>query len=175
MKKTQEQIRADKDTVMIALKKYGNNIMEIAKQTGFSRQKVWRNIKRLEEENIICGYTTVLNERKAGRRKFILLVKRKCVPFAKGVNVFGGISLEREAQLSRVTIDDIILTNGYYDVVFVISANSIVAVNSFNESLCHLFKDEVDDIITLDGLYTLKQSGQEVTPLEEVKHFYSLD
>lgn len=175
MKKTKEQIKEDTDKIISSLKKHGSNLKQVAKDTGFSRQKIWRNIKRLEEDGVICGYSTVINQRKTDKRRFILLLKRKCIPFSDGIDILDSSALQREAKLSRVEIEDVMLTNGYYDMVITVLAKSIVAVNSFNESLCYLFQALIDDIIVLDGLYQLQESGQEVVPIGEVKKFYAMD
>lgn len=49
---------------------------EIAKRLGFSRQKVWRIIKRLEKDNIIWGYTTVIDENSIGYNSYFALCKK---------------------------------------------------------------------------------------------------
>ena len=58
---------ADEKSVLEELKKNAHDsINEIANRCGFSRQKVWRIIKNLEEERTIWGYTAIVNNQKKG-------------------------------------------------------------------------------------------------------------
>jgi DNA-binding Lrp family transcriptional regulator len=62
-KSSREQIDKDEKKILSELVKNSNeNIETIAKHCGFSRQKVWRAIKRLEEKGLIWGYTAIFNE-----------------------------------------------------------------------------------------------------------------
>ena len=76
-KSSGEQIEQDEKKILSELVKNSNeNIDTIAKHCGFSRQKVWRAIKRLEVKGLIWGYTAVFDEEKIGQTYFMLMIKR---------------------------------------------------------------------------------------------------
>jgi len=47
---------------------------------GCSRQKIWRIIKKLEEDKTIWGYAAIVNEEKQGLKSYIILIKRTTLP-----------------------------------------------------------------------------------------------
>jgi len=64
-KSSKEQIYKDDLKVIDELQKNAKEKIEtIAKNCGFSRQKTWRIINRLEENKTIWGYAAVVNEGK---------------------------------------------------------------------------------------------------------------
>ena len=64
-KSSKEQIIDDEKKVIRELKKNAKaSIDSIGKNCNFSRQKVWRIIKRLEENKTIWGYSSVFYDEK---------------------------------------------------------------------------------------------------------------
>ena len=81
VKTSKEQIQRDEQKVIQELEKNAHeSIEEIAKRCGFSRQKVWRIIKRLEQNKTIWGYNAVVDDEKLGLKQFLVLIKRKNRP-----------------------------------------------------------------------------------------------
>ena len=65
-----KQIELDEKKVMNALQRNARgSIDKIAVDCGFSRQKVWRIIKRLEENKTIWGHYTVIDDEKLGLKR----------------------------------------------------------------------------------------------------------
>ena len=61
-KNSREQIDADEKKVIKELQKNSKESSDkIAKKCGFSRQKVWRIIKKLEKNKTIWGYFAVVD------------------------------------------------------------------------------------------------------------------
>jgi len=76
-KSSREQLAKDEMKILAELQKNSNESIDtIAKHCSFSRPKVGRTIKQLEESRMIWGYTAVVDEQKQGLQKFILLIKR---------------------------------------------------------------------------------------------------
>ncbi|MBP1662562.1 MAG: hypothetical protein H6P94_811, partial [Thermoplasmatales archaeon] len=76
-KSSKDQMGLDEKKVLSELVKNANkNIETIAKLCGFSKQKTWRIIKRLEAKELIWGYTAVFDEKKMGLKHFMVLIKR---------------------------------------------------------------------------------------------------
>ena len=64
-KRSKKQIKIDETKILQELEKNANkSINEIANKCNFSRQKVWRTIKRLEKNNTIWGYVTIIDHEK---------------------------------------------------------------------------------------------------------------
>jgi DNA-binding Lrp family transcriptional regulator len=76
-KSSKETMKMDESKVLNVLEQHAKeNIDELAKSCGFSRQKIWRIIKYLEAEKIIWGYTAIFDAEIQGYKKFILSIKR---------------------------------------------------------------------------------------------------
>ena len=58
------------------MKDSSQSVDAIGKKCGFSRQKVWRIIKRLEEDCTIWGYHVVGDDEKLGLKGFVALIKK---------------------------------------------------------------------------------------------------
>jgi DNA-binding Lrp family transcriptional regulator len=74
---------------------------EIGKKCGCSRYKVNRIMKKLEEDNIMVGYTAVLNPLRLNLKYIFLLVKRSTVPLDE--EILKRIESSRKTDLSRET------------------------------------------------------------------------
>ena len=73
-----KQIEEDEKKIIKELQNNANkSINEIAKKCGFSRQKVWRIIKNLENNNTIWGYVAVTNEEKLDHKEYIVHLYKK--------------------------------------------------------------------------------------------------
>lgn len=76
-----KQIEEDEQKIIQQLiKDSRQSPYEIAEHCGFSRQKVWRNINRLEEENRVWGYTAVMDDDHTESNTYYALIKMKA-PF----------------------------------------------------------------------------------------------
>ena len=86
-KSSKKQIDQDEKKVIEQLQHNSNeSIDKIAKQCGFSRQKVWRIIKRLESNKTIWGYTAVPDKEKQGVRHYFLLISRSNEPISGSID-----------------------------------------------------------------------------------------
>jgi len=74
----------NKDEVIVCEKKILSKLKanairsdhNLAKEMGYSRQKIWRIKKQLKENKTIWGYTVITDEKKQGLIQFFLLIKR---------------------------------------------------------------------------------------------------
>ena len=84
VKSSKDQIEQDEKKILSELVKNSNeNIDTIAKHCGFSRQKAWRIIKKLEKSHMIWGYTAIVDEDRNHMSHFIMLIKRSMKPLDK--------------------------------------------------------------------------------------------
>jgi len=76
-KSSAKQIEQDKKRILDELTKNAHrSVNEIADTLGFSRQKVWRIIKNLEEDKTIWGYTAIVDDNKMGRKNFVFYLRK---------------------------------------------------------------------------------------------------
>jgi DNA-binding Lrp family transcriptional regulator len=143
-----EQIDPDEQKVLDALEQNANEgIDKIAKKCGFSRQKVWRIIKNLEEDKTIWGYTAITDKTVFGVNHFILLLKRSNEPVQqshKDEIVFEKID---DYLPGKVKVDDIYYTNGMFDLVITFCAQDLLDAKRFAQAVftnnIKMFKDHV--------------------------------
>jgi DNA-binding Lrp family transcriptional regulator len=127
-KNSYQQIKKDENKVVLELMKNSNeSIDKIAKKCGFSRQKVWRVIKKLEKEKTIWGYTAAIDEKKIGMTTYVALLKAK-EPLH---NVDRSIQKLKENADFGVTLSEVHYLNGIYDGIILFSAKNIATAKKF--------------------------------------------
>lgn len=116
-----------KETILSLLEKNSKlTFAEIAEQTGISEKEVIDTIKTLEEENVICGYNTLINWDKTEREFVTALIEVKVTP-QRG-NGFDKIA-ERIYSLEEVKA--VYLMSGGFDLTVIIEAKSLKDIAFF--------------------------------------------
>jgi len=116
-----------KETILSLLEKNSKlTFAEIAEQTGISEKEVIDTIKVLEEENVICGYNTLINWDKTEREYVTALIEVKVTP-QRG-NGFDKIA-ERIYSLEEVKA--VYLMSGGFDLTVIIEAKSLKDIAFF--------------------------------------------
>ncbi len=116
-----------RETILSLLEKNSKlTFAEIAEQTGISEKDVIDTIKTLEEENIICGYNTLINWDKTEREYVTALIEVKVTP-QRG-NGFDKIA-ERIYSLEEVKA--VYLMSGGFDLTVIIEAKSLKEIAFF--------------------------------------------
>jgi len=160
-KNSKKQIEEDEIKVIAELQKNSNeNIGTIAKKCGFSRQKAWRIIKRLEEEKTIWGYRAIVNNKKVDMHGYILLVKGKRLPIN---NSFEKDIVERKidkigAEMG-VTVDNSYWLNGSYDGMLSFSAKDLKQAKKFQEMYLKTFNGNIVELNLLEKMVIVKEGG----------------
>ena len=86
-KSSKKQINEDEKKLLRVLRQNSRDSIEnIAKNCGFSRQKLSRTKKRLEENRTIWGYHAVVDDEKLDRTRYMMLVKRSSQPVGDAIN-----------------------------------------------------------------------------------------
>jgi len=132
-KSSSGQIKEDELRILAALQKFSKeNIDTIAQECGFSRQKVWRYIKRLEEDHLIWGYTAVVDEQRLGHQKFMLLLKRSLAELEKkSADDLAVNRLEHAYAQVGVNIQSSYHLHGDYDWGIIFTAPDIIRAKNF--------------------------------------------
>jgi len=158
-KSSRAQIDQDEKKVLSELVKNSNeNIETIAKHCGFSRQKTWRFIKRLEASGLIWGYTAVFNEQKIGLMHFILMVKRSTKQVdEKTTDIIISRELEDIVADLGIAIESSLYVHGEYDWIITFTAKDIKQAKKFSSSLIELHPGIIEKITIMQTLMFIRK------------------
>ncbi len=160
-KNSRKQIDEDEKRVVAELQKNANeNIGEIAKTCGFSRQKAWRIIKRLEENKTIWGYRAIVSNAKTNTTNYVLLIKAKHLPIENPVEKkLIGKEIDKMADEMDVFVEGSYWTHGNYDVMVNFSARNIREAKKFQEMYLNAFDGSIAEIDLLEKIVIIKDGG----------------
>jgi len=149
----------DEQKILAELQKNSKkNIDMIAKDLGYSKQKVSRIILQLEKNNKIWGYSTIIDNEKQNLQKFILFLKRSNKPFDK--KDFNDIVMTRLKQLYTnlgITIQNSYSIHGEYDCVIIFTAKDIIQARKFCDLLMDRYSKNTKKIHLSQILFTLRE------------------
>ena len=159
-KSNKETIELDEIKILDALQQHAkDNIHKIAKECSFSRQKIWRIIKKLEEKKIIWGYTAIADPEEKNLEFFILLLKRSTVPLDDAMKkevVFNKL----DNYLPKGTkIDDILITHGMHDAVMTFYAPDIMTAKKVVDGLFGRLGKYFKEYQLLETLFPVRKNG----------------
>jgi len=159
-KSSKQQIDIDEKKVISEIQKNSKEgIGALAKKCGSSRQKIWRIIKRLEENKTIWGYSAIIDDNKIGSQRYFILIKRTSKPFSKEHidSIIEGM-IEQEITKMEITVENVSYTHGDFDWIHIIHSSNILHVKKYCEILINLSKDYISDIKILEDLFPVKQN-----------------
>jgi DNA-binding Lrp family transcriptional regulator len=157
-KVNRDQIDKDEKKILAELQKNANeNIDTIAKRCGFSRQKVWRTIKQLEQNRLIWGYTAIIDDNKNDLHHYTLLLKRTPQQLLeKTVNIITSRKLEELVSEMGVIVESSYYVHGDYDWVLTFTAQNIMLAKKFCESIFALHPGVIEKSVLLETLFMVK-------------------
>jgi len=160
-KSSKKSIERDEKKVLLELMKDSSqSINVISKKLGYSRQKIWRIIKKLQGEKTVWGYTAVINCEKIGMKNFLLLGKRTSKPLPQEmINLVLNRKLEKMAKKNNCILDDTYYLNGVYDFVSTFKANNILDAKRYQEEFNRLYKSYIEKTMILEALFPLRMNG----------------
>jgi DNA-binding Lrp family transcriptional regulator len=161
-KNSKETMMKDEMKVLDVLEQHAkDNVDKIAKKCGFSRQKVWKIIKNLEENKIIWGYSAITDAEEKNLKHFILLVKRTTLPFDdKMKKEMGDTKLDEYFPVpSFVKTDSIYVTHGNYDWALTFYAPDIVAAKTLLNAFSSKFAQYIKEYLLLETLFPVRKNS----------------
>jgi DNA-binding Lrp family transcriptional regulator len=175
-KRSKEQIEQDENKILEELQKNANeSINQIAKKCGFSRQKVWRIIKRLEKNNTIWGYVTIVDNERQGKEEFTMLIKRTNKPSDKKLlDTIVNRKVEEIAKKINVQIESSYYIHGNYDWMICFTADNIKQAKKLAESMNTTFSGYLEEIHLLQRMFPIKKLGVENPDIEKLKEFTTI-
>jgi DNA-binding Lrp family transcriptional regulator len=172
-KSSRAQIKEDEKKVINQLLTNANeSIDKIAKKCGFSRQKVWRIIKRLEEDYTIWGYTAIVDDEKQGVKHFIALVKRTNIPVdEKMASKVATEQFQDMASKVDVLLESTLYVHGVYDWLISFAAKDIVQAKKFTELINHSFHGYIADLQLLETIFPVRKQRIVNPDMKKLKEF----
>ena len=160
-KSSKEQIDADEKKILWELQKNSKeSIDKIAKKCGFSRQKVWRVIKRLEKDKTIWGYPAIVDNEKVDLTHYTILFKRSIEPIDKKVqNQMSEEEINNYFPELNITVEDILYVNGEYDWMLSITAPGIKEMKIFCEKFMRKYSKHIEAYDALETILTVRKQG----------------
>lgn len=172
-KSSKKQIDQDEKRVIEQLQRNSNeSIDKIAKTCGFSRQKVWRIIKRLESTKTIWGYTAIPDKEKQGVRHYIMLIKRSNEPANDVIgDIIDGFKKCTGKNLG-IFVQTACLLHGGYDVLMCFTAKDISVAKRFTEFINKRYAAYIRDILIMEDIFSVKICGMMNPKIDELRDFF---
>jgi DNA-binding Lrp family transcriptional regulator len=171
-RKSAKQIKKDEEKILRELKKNARgSIEDIAKKHKFSRQKVWRIIKRLEETGKIWGYFTVVDDEKLQQERYFVLIKRSTEPIDDAIPKIIELTMHDIGDKIGVEVESSSYLHGVYDWIFIVTAPDMKSVKRFSHLLTKEYNLWISDVQILQDIFAVKKSGIVNPNMKKLKDF----
>ena len=173
-KKSVKQIEQDEKKILKELSKNATkSINDIAEKCKFSRQKVWRVIKNLENNNTIWGYKPIVNQQKLDKKKYIMLMKRSNKPITKeALNHILDREIADKVKKIGVEFINSVYLNGRYDWIISFTANNIRDAKKVVELYNDLYEGLISEIHLNEEMFTVQNNGIPNPEIKKLKDFF---
>ena len=172
-KSSREQIDADEKKVLQELQKSSKESIDaVAKKCGFSRQKVWRIIKRLEKNKTIWGYCAVVDNEKLDRKRYIMLIKRSNKPLGNTVNKIVDLTMHVKGKDIGIDVISSSYLHGHYDWMFIFTASGIKDAKKFSELLSMEYQSVISEVHLLEDIFSVKKSNVVNPNVEKLRDLF---
>lgn len=136
-KKSKDEVNKEEKLILKELQKQSiRDIDLLAKNCGVSRQKIWKTIKKFEQQKVIWGHTTIIDMEQQNLQKYILLLKRTSIPITEEIidNITEG-HLQMLYTEFGITIESSHYLHGEYDWVLLFTARDLRHAKKFSGML----------------------------------------
>jgi Lrp/AsnC family leucine-responsive transcriptional regulator len=159
VKRSKDQIQKDEMKILAELQKNSHESLEaLAQKYHFSRQKVWRLIKDLEDSHVIWGYSAIVDAEKQGLQKFIVFIKQSATILdtqkAESVNLN---EIQKEYTKIGITIETSHYIHGDCDWVLIFTAPDIKLAKHFINLLHAKYPGLIETSNLAQILYTPRE------------------
>ena len=158
---SKDQINEDEKRLLKILHQNSNHSIEnLAKNCGFTTQKVLRIKKRLEKNKIIWGYGAVTDYKNIGLKHYTVLFKRTTDPLNEELvkDVTKGF-LEDRFPEGKIYIENVLYVHGDYDWIISFTAPDTLTMKKFCDKLIKLFGDFISDYSVHQTIIPIRRQG----------------
>jgi DNA-binding Lrp family transcriptional regulator len=147
------------------------SVRDIAKELRSYRQKVWRIKTKMEKENLIWGYTAVVDETKMNNVVYIALLKLK--PMNEELANLMIQRMEKgEPQKQKIRLTDVLYVNGEYDLMVKFSAPDHATARRYYNSLRLVYSDFLlEKPVIIDVNFSLVREGKMNPEIKRLHEF----
>jgi len=158
-KSSNQQLMKDEQKIVDVLRTNANESIDvIAKKCGFSRQKVWRIIKKLEHQKTIWGYVGICDDETYNLKHFIMLIKRTTKPIDdKMLTEILTTRLDDLLPDSVIKIIDIEYVHGCFDGVFSFLADDLITAKKFCERFLERYSMYIASFELLENIFFIRR------------------
>jgi DNA-binding Lrp family transcriptional regulator len=158
-KSSAQQLIKDEEKIIDVLKTNANESIDvIAKKCGFSRQKVWRIIKKHEKQKTIWGYTAICDDETYNLKHFTMLMRRTTIPFdQKIIQEVLTTRLDDLLPGSVIKIESIEYVHGCYDGIFTFLAEDLITAKKFCDRFQSRFHNFSATVELLEGIFFIRK------------------
>lgn len=151
------------------LKDPTKSIREIGKELNSYRQKIWRKKKKLENENVIWGYTAVVDESRMNHVMYIVLLKLK--PMNQELaDIMVERIIKKIPQKQQVHQINVLYINGQYDLIVMFTSPNHSTARRYYDSIRSSYEDFLlEKPVIVDVNFSLIREGK-INP--ELKNLY---
>lgn len=159
-RKSAAQIEEDEQKIIHELKTNARGSIEhIAKKYNFSRQKVWRIIKRLEKNKSIWGYHSIVDDENFNQQRFIVLIRRSTEPIDEAIDKLSNLTDAKKDANHGVTIECSSFLHGQYDWMFIVTADTLKSLKKFTHFISKEYEKWISEICILEYIFPVVKCG----------------
>lgn len=173
-KSSQYQIKQDEQKVIEQLRTNAKQSIDIiAQNCGFSRQKVWRIMKRLEDNKTIWGYTAVVDDEKLNLNRYLILFKRNSLPLPQShIDIIAKRGLQKRMEKEGITTDCSYFLHGDFDWALNVTGKNIADVKRFVDGFNKVFGEYISEVKIITVILPMEQSGVDNPSPQKVYDFF---
>jgi DNA-binding Lrp family transcriptional regulator len=172
-KSSKEQI-ADGDKKIIV--EYKNHVKQsidnIAKKSGYSKQKVWKTIKKLEENKTIWGYHAVIDDEKIKTKRYVMLIKSGSPQLGEPIKKITDLTLHAKGKEAEIEILDGGYLHGSYDWIMIFTAKDLKNVKKFEDIVAKEYHPFINKIEVMEYIFPIKQCGIVNPDIDKLKELF---
>ena len=172
-KSSKEQINEDEKKLLKMLQfNSGDSIENIAKISGFSRQKVWRIKKRFEKDKTIWGYNAIVDDIKLGVTRYIMLIKTSAQPVGGAIHKIIDLTVQKKGEDIGIDIISGSYLHGRYDWLVIFTAKGIHNAIKLKEILFAEYPQLIIEAEIMEYIFPLKDGGIINPEIEKIREFF---
>ena len=147
------------------------SLRDIAKELESYRQKVWREKRKLEKENIIWGYTAVIDESKFNHVLYVVLLKMK--PMSKELaELIITRKIKEEPKKQKIHLINVLYVNGEYDWMIMFSAPNHAIARRYYDSIRITYHDYLlEKPVIIDINFSLVREGKVNPEIQKLNEY----
>ena len=173
-KSSKQEIERDEKKVLYELMKDSSQSLNvISNKLGFSRQKTWRVIKKLQKDKTIWGYTAIVDSEKIGKKTYVLLGKRTAKPASQDmIDIVIKGRFDKLGKKNNCILKDTYYLNGEYDFITIFKAGNIFEAKRFQEEFNLIYQGYIEKTKLLEVLFPVRENGLFNPDVENFSGFF---